>query len=106
MAIGYMNIQFGDFERPLVELGASAVQIIGRFESGLEQILINVEVVSPSSQFEEEARQRLIDKVNELAHSIKSKKVEVKVVSHSIGSLPRNPRTGKLKTMIDERFKA
>ena len=105
MSIGYMNIQYCDFEKPLAELGASAVQLIGQFENGFEQIRVNIEVEHPGTKFETEALQTLYEKVAELERFVRANKVKVLVRSHGIGSLPRNPRTGKLKAMIDERFK-
>jgi phenylacetate-coenzyme A ligase PaaK-like adenylate-forming protein len=104
MSIGFMNIQYRDFEKPLVELGASAVQIIGKYDEEQEFIEVNIEIESPQANFEEVALGSLNRSVGGLESSIESGKVRIRIVVYKPGSLTRNLRTGKLKAMIDERF--
>ncbi|MEK7743967.1 MAG: hypothetical protein AAB578_06230, partial [Elusimicrobiota bacterium] len=101
---GMMNIRHRDFAAALKGLPVSALQLAVYSEKGGESIALRVETPSPSPALRERVRSVVLRSAAKVGERLKEGALkDLRVELHKPGALPRNPRTGKLKSPIDER---
>lgn len=101
---GMMNIRHRDFAAALKGLPVSALQLAVFSEKGGESLALRIETPHPSAGLQERAREAILRSVAKVGERLKEGALkELKVELYKPGGLARNPRTGKLKSPIDER---
>ncbi len=104
LTVGMMNIRHRDFSAALKGLPVSALQLAVLSEKGGETIALRVETPSPSPGLRERVRSAVLRSVAKVGERLAEGALkDLRVELHTPGGLPRNPRTGKLKSPIDER---
>jgi phenylacetate-coenzyme A ligase PaaK-like adenylate-forming protein len=104
LAMGNMNVRHRDFVAALRGLPVSAVQIAALGDEEGESLAVRVETPSASVALEGRVRRALLGGMEKLKERLGDGALKELVLSlHKPGELPRNPRTGKLKSPVDER---
>jgi len=103
LAFGNMNIDFNDVVRALEDLPVSQLQLVMSFRSGIEHLRIVVE--SGSSLASSEIIERLCSRLNDFRDFLAKGVFSVEVEILKPGTIALNPRTGKIRGIIDERQK-
>jgi phenylacetate-CoA ligase len=104
ICISQMNIKYTDIRKSLESLPISEVQIIGKFNKGNEEVIVRVETTTTDFiQLRNQIYNLLFSKVPEFHEAQKKKLFNLIIEILPVGSIARNPRTGKIKTLIDER---
>ncbi|MEK9145654.1 MAG: acyl-CoA reductase, partial [Elusimicrobiota bacterium] len=104
LTVGMMNIRHRDFAAALKGLPVSALQLAVCSEKGGESISLRVETPFPSPALRERVRSAVLRSAAKVGERLKEGALkDLRVELHRPGALPRNPRTGKLKSPIDER---
>lgn len=105
IAIGLMNVKYSDLLHAIREFPVQEMQLIGRYDNKKEILCIMVEV----------AKEHLLKVTKEMISNAIHKEIPdfgehnegegFKLVVEIVeaGKIPRNPRTGKLKHILDER---
>lgn len=104
LCVGMMNVRFRDLSRALEGLGVSTLQVAAKGAADGESVVVRIEAEKPSEELRRKARQRLLSTLDKLARSLADgnlASLDVEVLEP--GALPRNPRTGKVKPLSDER---
>jgi phenylacetate-CoA ligase len=105
VAVGLINVRHRDFLEALKELPLSEIQLVARCTEEGEHMLLRIE----SEERHEGLRKRIYDTVLEKVAMIKYRidtgaitKLDIEL--HEPGTLPRHPRSNKIKRVIDERI--
>ncbi|MBF0407203.1 MAG: hypothetical protein HQM10_07610 [Candidatus Riflebacteria bacterium] len=110
LCIGLMNIKLSDISRSVEKYDASAVQVAGSSSTEGDIVTVRIEIESSSGSelsvesLSEKIRNTILEDCPVIIDRLTSKtlaRLEVKIFKP--GELSRNPRTGKLKGIIDER---
>ena len=104
LTVGMMNIRHRDFAAALKGLPVSALQLAVRSEKEGESIVVRLETPRASPDLRERARSAVLSSVAKVGERLKEGALkDLRIELHKPGVLPRDPRTGKLKSPIDER---
>jgi len=104
MTVGILNIKAEDFETALRGLSVSEFQLVARQEDAGEYLLLRVESSERGEAYAGQVRQRILECMPLMVDRLESGKLlRLEIECLSPGSMPRNARSGKLKTMLDER---
>ncbi len=104
ITVGLLNITLRDFREALKAFPISEIQLAGRNEAGREFVVIRLETEERSDGFKKRVLEALYKGVANLRSRIESGKLwKVVIELFPPGALPRNPRTGKVKGVLDER---
>jgi len=104
VCIANMNVRYRDFAAALSEYEYSALQVVAKNNEEGEYLAIKVEGEEHPESVEQKVYSTLMSKVEKLQEHLKDKSLlKLDVEWLPVGSLPRNPRSGKIKTMCDER---
>ncbi len=104
ICVGILNLAYRDFQSALAEESISALQIVTVNSSGIDEIIVKVEAENRDAAFSELLRSRVLSRVAKVEKNIQDGQIRSLMVEvHPLGSLPRNPRSGKIKTLVDLR---
>jgi phenylacetate-coenzyme A ligase PaaK-like adenylate-forming protein len=104
LAVGNMKVRHRDFMAALRGLPVSALQIAALNDEAGETLAVRVETPSASAELEKRVRRALLAGTEKLKERLADGSLKELALSlHKPGKLPRNPRTGKLKSPVDER---
>jgi phenylacetate-coenzyme A ligase PaaK-like adenylate-forming protein len=104
VAVGNMNVRHRDFVAALKGLPVSAVQIAALGGEAGESLAVRVETPASSLELEKRLRRALLAGMEKLKERLEDGSLRGLSLSlHKPGELPRNPRTGKLRSPVDER---
>jgi phenylacetate-coenzyme A ligase PaaK-like adenylate-forming protein len=104
LAVGNMKIRHRDFVAALSGLPVSAVQVAALSDEGGETLVVRVETAAASATLEARVRRALLGGLEKLKERLDDGSLQGLVFSlHKPGELARNPRTGKIKSPVDER---
>jgi len=104
--VGNMSVRQRDIVTALEGLPVTALQVVARNSGEGETLDIRVEApVASSPAMQGRMRQALLRGVKNLRKRLDDGSLkELSLSLHRPGTLPRNPRTGKLRSPIDERI--
>ncbi|MBI5240270.1 MAG: hypothetical protein HY926_07335 [Elusimicrobia bacterium] len=105
VAVGNMNVRHRDFVAALKGLPVSAVQVAALGGEEGESLAVRVETPAKDGPaLEKRLRHALLHGLEKLQSRLADGSLrELALSLHKPGELPRNPRTGKLKSPVDER---
>ena len=104
VSVGNMNVRHRDIVAALKGLPVSALQIAALSDDEGESLAVRVETPSASLELEKRVRRALLAGTEKLKERLSDGSLKELALSlHKPGELPRNPRTGKLKSPVDER---
>jgi len=99
-----MNVRYRDFLSALSGYDFSAMQLSARNDEKGEWLVMRVESDHREQDIEKRVHETLLEKVENIRERIADRSLlKVDVEWLAPGALPRNPRSGKIKTLIDER---
>jgi hypothetical protein len=99
-----MNVRHRDFVAALKGLPVSALQVAALGGEDGESLAVRVESSAKSVELEKRVRRALLGGMEKLKERLEDGSLrELALSLHKPGELPRNPRTGKLKSPVDER---
>ena len=102
IVVGGINLMPADVEAGLSSiLPSRQFQIIARTVNAKDQICIRIE--SDKEFSEKQIIDALVKGSYKIAESIKEQWATIAIEQYELGKLPKNPRTGKIKAVIDER---
>jgi phenylacetate-CoA ligase len=104
VCIANMNVRYRDFLSALSGYDFSAMQLSARNSEKGEWLVMRVESDYSEQGIEKKVRETLLEKVENLRGRIADKSLlKLDVEWLAPGALPRNPRSGKIRTLVDER---
>ena len=106
VAVGNMNVRHRDIAAALKGLPVSALQLVARSSERGETLAVRVETPAGASpKLADGLRAALLKSTEKLAERLADGSLKALAIElHRPGELPRNPRTGKLKSPVDERI--
>lgn len=105
VSIGILNLSYRDVKEALSEFPVSEMQIVARSSGGREDVVLKVESEIRTNELKTRIYETLLDKVAMLKDRLETGKLyKMEISFYKPGELPRNPRTGKLKNILDERL--
>lgn len=104
VCIGNMNLRYRDFASALNGYDISAMQLIARNDEEGEFLTLKIESEESAEILPERVRETLLARMEKLAERVRDRSLlRIEVDCLKPGQLPRNPRSGKIKTLCDER---
>jgi len=104
VVVGTVNLDYRDIRAALADLEVSQVQLVVRSSADGDYLVVRVETPHPAPDFVSRVDAALHTGVPALAEHVKKHaiaRLELEVMAANC--LPRNPRTGKVKSILDER---
>jgi hypothetical protein len=99
-----MGVRHRDFVQVLEPFPVSALQLAARALDGRDILEVRVETAASTSDLAERMRQAVLAAMPTLANRVDTGVVaELRVALYGAGQLPRNPRSSKVKAVVDER---
>jgi phenylacetate-coenzyme A ligase PaaK-like adenylate-forming protein len=99
-----MNASYGDFRAAAEPVSFSEMQLVVRSDERGETLVVKVETVDRSDAASVALREALLRGVRKLADGLDERSlVALEIELLAPGTLPRNPRSGKIKNVVDER---
>ncbi len=103
LCVGVMNLRYRDFQAALEQEPISALQILAENPHGLDDLVVRVESGELGGA-EDRLKEHVLTNVAKVRDNLESGAIRsIRVEVHPLGSLPRNPRSGKIKNLIDTR---
>ncbi|MBI4405791.1 MAG: hypothetical protein HY537_16655 [Deltaproteobacteria bacterium] len=104
LSMGLMNLRYADLLKALSDFPISQMQMIARNDVQGETLIIRIESEAQGEQWSTKTRDTLIHQVPYLGDRLKDGSLAGLIVEwYRPGYLPRNPRSGKVKSVVDER---
>ncbi|MBI4387233.1 MAG: hypothetical protein HY551_07610 [Elusimicrobia bacterium] len=104
LSVAMMNVHYRDFARALAELPLSTVQLAARNDENGESIILRAESDDPSERLKTGIREALLKSLDKLRERLDEGTLsQLHVELYRPGELPRNARSGKVKSVVDER---
>lgn len=104
LSVGSMNVRWRDFSAALAGMPLSNLQVAARNEENGESVVVRAETDSPSEGTRSRVEGALLSSMSKLKERLADGSLNRLCVElHEPGRLPRNPRTGKVRAMVDER---
>lgn len=104
LTVGVLNLRYRDFLNALKGLPVSEMQVIARNSDKGEYLVVKIESEDLSGTFRRRIGQAFLDRVKLLKDRLDKGTLEkLDIQLSKPGSLPRNPRSGKIKNLVDER---
>ena len=105
VCIANMNLRYRDFVSALQGFPYSALQLIAKNDEKGEYLIMRVESEISEAEIEKKVYGAMMEKVEKLQERVKDKSLQrIDVEWLPIGTIPRNPRSGKIKQLCDERI--
>ncbi|MBI4678626.1 MAG: hypothetical protein HY748_13695 [Elusimicrobia bacterium] len=104
LCVGMLNVRYRDFQAALARFPVSALQLAAVNDAKGEALVVRAETETAADGLAARMRQAVLaslEKVRERLDSGDLTSVEVELTRP--GGLPRNPRSGKVKALSDER---
>lgn len=104
IAVGVLNVRYGDFARALEGLPVSTLQVAVRNSARGDSIVMRLETERPVANMHKRIKRRVLGSMETVFQRLKDGGLaDLRVELYRPGELPRNPRSGKVKTLVDER---
>ncbi|MFA6318463.1 MAG: acyl-CoA reductase [Elusimicrobiota bacterium] len=104
LCVGMLNVRYRDFEAALRAFPVSALQVAASNDARGESLVVRVETAAKTEGLASRMRAALLSSMEKLAERLAEGGLQaVAVELHRPGTLPRNQRSGKLKSLSDER---
>ncbi len=104
LSVGMMNVSYRDLARSLEGLPLSSLQMAVRNDERGESLVLRAETEQASPELMLSIEQAVLGSIEKIKIRLAERALaELKIELYKPGELPRNLRTGKLKTIIDER---
>lgn len=104
LTVGLLNVRHRDFASALEGLPISTLQLAAKNEKGAEFMVVRVETERLEDGLKERIESRLLKTMEKLRERLEEGSLsKVDIELYRPGQLPRNPRSGKIKSMVDER---
>lgn len=104
ISLGLMNIKLSDIKKALESLPISEMQFVARYNNEKDEIYLKIESDEANKeQLKEQMKQQLFQNIHEFEEFYHKKFFVLTIDVYPIGTIPRNPRTGKIKSIIEER---
>lgn len=105
LSVGLLNLSYQEVERGLEGIPYSLLQIIARTKSQKEVLVINLERPRAEGAWTpEKAQGAFLEKLPAIQKRVTEGALSIELNFFPPGGLPRNPRTGKVKLIVDERL--
>lgn len=105
VSIGLMNFNYTDVMSAIEGEPVSLIQVVARSSQAGESLLINIEAEQRSQELIERIRAKLLGGIPRLAEALTKRSLSsLEIVLKKTGELPRDPRTGKIRVVVDERL--
>ena len=106
ISIGLMNVPYSDLERGLEGVPYSLLQVVGKTDSRGEVLALHLERTEDSWSAEK-VRAMVLERIPAFRKRLEDGSLaELEIRFFKNGGLPRNPRTGKVKLILDQRLDA
>ncbi len=105
VCVGMMNFRYSDLLKSLKDFSFSVLQLVTRADASGESLIVRVEAEGDAAMLARELESQVYANLPVLKKRVEEgylASVTFEVVPPF--ALPRNPRTGKVRLMIDERF--
>ncbi len=108
LCIGVMNLALSDLRKILNEVEYSELQLVGSADEKGEKVTLNLEISEEKKNKlpPKIIRDLILDRIPKIKESVQERVLQFEVKVHDPGSLERNSRTGKLKSILDKRVKS
>ena len=104
LVVGMMNVAYRDFARALEAFPLSSLQMAARNDERGESLVLRAETEQASHELSASIEQAVLNSVEKMKSRLADNSLAgLKIELYKPGELPRNGRTGKLKTLVDER---
>lgn len=104
ISVGMMNVRYGDFVTALGRWPVSTLQIAARNDQRGEALVVRVESAAKRDHLAQRMRETILKRVVKLRERLDCGDLaDLSVEILAPGALPRNPRSGKVKGLVDER---
>jgi phenylacetate-CoA ligase len=104
ICVGLLNFRYRDVAAALETFAYSALQVVVSNDGGRDRIIIRMESDATDSNIPAKARAVLLEAMHKVQDNLDNGSIaSFEVEIHALGSLPRNPRSGKIKQFLDER---
>ncbi|MBI4422993.1 MAG: hypothetical protein HY554_04670, partial [Elusimicrobia bacterium] len=104
LCVGMMNVRYRDFSAALQGLPVSTLQLAARSGEAGESVVVRVETERPCDALRRRVQARLLRASPKVAACLeKGELASLDVELFGPGELPRNARTGKVRSLVDER---
>ena len=104
ICVASMNLRYRDFLAAISQYDFSAMQLAARNVEEGEFLVMRLESDAAPEGFTKRVHDTVVEKVPKIIDRLKDKTLlRIEVEWHAPGTLPRNPRSGKIKTLVDER---
>lgn len=105
ICVGLLNLSYRDLCNALSEFPLSQIQIAAKNNERGEYLVVRLESINGGNGLKDKVYSKLLDKVEKLQERLTSGSllaVEIEILPP--GTIPRNPRSAKIKNIIDERI--
>ena len=104
LCMGLANVRYRDFQEALKGFDYSQMQMAATSGVEGERLVLRFELERPSPDLRRRMRETLLGAVPKLKENLDAGSIrELEIEFLAPGALPRNPRSGKVKTLVDER---
>ncbi len=104
ICVGILNLRYADFQTALEAEPISALQIVAENPQGNDDLVVKVESEGNCEGLSDRLRARVLSQVAKVQSNLDSGALRsLRIEIHPLGELPRNPRSGKIRTLIDAR---
>ncbi|MBF0407842.1 MAG: hypothetical protein HQM10_10840 [Candidatus Riflebacteria bacterium] len=104
IVVGMLNVCYQDFRVALRDFSIQEFQIAAKNENGKEYIALRAETDCPSDEMKSKMLREIYRNVSKIEDQVRSGFLtKIDIEFYPPGGLPRNSRSGKLKTLVDER---
>lgn len=105
ICVGLMNLQYRDVIKSLKQLPISVIQLAAQNSMEGEWLTLRVECENHTEDFREEIKRLVLaDQPLFEVRIQEGQMLRFEIVLFRPGEIPRNPRTGKVKLVVDERI--
>lgn len=104
VCVGNMNLRYRDLLGAMSGMEFSALQVAAKNDADGEYVVLRVESNARPDGIENRVREAMLKKVEKLEERVADRsltRIEVQWLEQ--GKLPRNPRSGKIRQLVDER---
>jgi phenylacetate-CoA ligase len=103
--VGNMNFRFRDVAAALGDLPLSPLQLVVRSVPAGDAIVLRAETTERTEEMKGRILSQLFTRLEKLEERVEDKSVaELTIELLAPGELPRNPRTGKVRQLVEERL--